>query len=172
TADPAAAPRPLPDLVEARVTRVLDGERIEVVLGGQPTRVRYLGVDAPVGAGCHAAESTRANAALVEGKSVWLEPEGAADPLGTLPRDAWVDDGAGGRILVALRLAEQGAVRPDPRDANPRYAEPIVAASDAARASGAGLWGACEGAAVDPPAPVGRAFAAGSWQVRTEGSIP
>lgn len=142
---------PNSELVETRVIRVLDGERIEVDLGGERARVRYLGVNAPIGGSCYAAEATRANAALVEGGTVWLERQTSDDdPLGTLLRDVWVADPGGERALVALLLAEQGAVRPDPKEPDLRHADPIAAAAAAAREGEEGLWGACADRAAAP----------------------
>lgn len=147
------------ELVEVLVVRVLDGERIEVDLGGERARVRYLGVNAPIGGSCYAAEATRINAALVESETVWLERQTSEDdPLGTLLRDVWVADPGGERALVALLLAEQGAVRPDPKEPDLRHADPIAAAAAAAREAEEGLWGAACADRAAAPEPLLRAI--------------
>ena len=123
-----AAPAAEPDLLEATVVAVLDGSRLTVDVGGQQETVQYLGVQAPIGDACFAAEATTANSALVEGKQVWLERQAtdrAAD--GALLRDVWIADANGDRALVAARLLETGAGTPAP-DAT-RHQIPGLAAS-------------------------------------------
>ena len=62
----------------AQVLRVVDGDTIRVRLDGRTERVRYIGVDTPesVKPGtpvqCFAKRASRANAALVAGRSVKL----------------------------------------------------------------------------------------------------
>ena len=167
----AAGESAAPELASAIVTGIVDGERIDVALGEArtPVRVHYLGVDAPTGDRCYAAEATAANAALVEGATVWLERQRSdADVVGGLLRDVWIDDGQGGRTLVAARLAAEGAVRANPDGGNVRYAGWIAAAAAAAEAEGLGLWGACPSAAAEEPvaAAVVRPFALGPWWTR------
>jgi endonuclease YncB( thermonuclease family) len=139
-----AAPAAAPDLLEATVVAVLDGSRLTVDLGGQQETVQYLGLQAPTGDACFAAEATTANSALVEGEHVWLEREATdRDADGTLMRDVWIADANGNRALVAARLLETGAGTPAPAPPDTRYQAWLQAASALARTNGAGLWGAC-----------------------------
>ncbi len=62
-----------PEAIEATVVEVIDGETIAIEKDGVRQTVRYLGVDVPTGDACYAAESTDANRALVEGKTVRIE---------------------------------------------------------------------------------------------------
>lgn len=59
--------------VTARVTRVIDGDTIDVEISGQTYRVRYVGVNTPERDEECYAEAVAANAALVEGRTVRLE---------------------------------------------------------------------------------------------------
>src|SRR5215213_4645788 len=139
-----AAPAVDPKLLEATVSAVLDGARVTVDVGGQEETVQYLGVQAPVGEACFAAEATTANSALVDGKQVWLERQATdrgAD--GALLRDVWIADADGDRVLVAARLLETGAGTPAPAPPDTRYQAWLQAAAALARTNGAGLWGAC-----------------------------
>ena len=73
--------------------RAIDGETIEVRVGDQVETVRYIGVRPPVihhptkGADYYRQQATAANAALVEGQEVTLQP-------GAVPRDS------AGRLLA------------------------------------------------------------------------
>ena len=135
---------PAPEMVEATVVDVLDGERLAVELNGERTELRYLGIDAPNGEACYADEAGAINAELVEGQTVWLERERSnEDDAGQLLRDVWVAGADGERLLVAARLVEQGAAVPEPDAPNTRYAGWLAAAATSAQANGAGLWGAC-----------------------------
>jgi endonuclease YncB( thermonuclease family) len=139
-----AAPAAAPELLEATVVSVLDGSRLTVDVGGQQETVQYLGLQAPTGDACFAAEATSANSALVEGEQVWLERQAtdrAAD--GALMRDVWIADANGDRALVVARLLETGAGTPVPVPPDTRYQAWLQAAAALARTNGAGLWGAC-----------------------------
>jgi endonuclease YncB( thermonuclease family) len=139
-----ATPAAAPELLEATVVAVLDGSRLTVDVGGQQETVQYLGLQAPTGDACFAAEATTANSALVEGEQVWLERQAtdrAAD--GALLRDVWIADANGDGALVVSRLLETGAGTPVRAPPDTRYQAWLQAAAALARTNGAGLWGAC-----------------------------
>jgi endonuclease YncB( thermonuclease family) len=139
-----AVPAAAPDLLEAAVVAVLDGSRLTLDVGGQQETVRYLGIQAPAGDACFAADATTASTALVEGEHVWLEREATdRDADGALLRDVWIVDANGNRALVAARLLETGAGTPAPAPPDTRYQAWLQAAAALARTNGAGLWGAC-----------------------------
>ena len=74
--------------VPARVSRVVNGDTIEVEVDGEAHRVRYIGVDAPERdwPEYHSA-ATDLNLGLLEGESICLEPdENDKDPHGSLLR--------------------------------------------------------------------------------------
>lgn len=145
-----AGPAAAPELVEATVTDVLDGARIAVAVDGGSAQVRYLGIVAPIGEACFAADATAANAQLVAGQQVWLERE-ATDrgDDGAYLRDVWITNPDGSRALVSARLLEAGAAVPAPQPPDTRYEAWHMASGALGRSNGAGLWAACPA----PPAP-------------------
>ena len=88
----------------ARVTRVIDGDTIEVLLNGKPERIRYLQLNTPERDEPCFAESTRANEDLVAGKTVRLVADTElVDRYDRLLRFIYV-----GEVLVNRVLVEQG----------------------------------------------------------------
>lgn len=86
--------------VQTRVTKVLDGNTIEVELNGKMLQVRYLGVDLPASAG----EGNDFNRRLVEGQTVRLVKDGPdVDREGHLLRYVLLGD-----QLVSYVLVRQG----------------------------------------------------------------
>jgi micrococcal nuclease len=75
-------------LTQATVLRVIDGDTLELV-GGE--RVRLIGVDAPEPGRPGALEATHFVRERVEGRTVWLEADGAnRDRFGRLRRYVWL----------------------------------------------------------------------------------
>jgi micrococcal nuclease len=147
----------LPDLLAVRlfsrdsegvVLRVVDGDTIEVDLGGRTETVRYIGVDTPetkhptAGVECFGPEAAERNRTLVEGRRVRLVRDVSdRDPYGRLLRYVYLEDGTFvNEALVEEGYAEAVAFPPDTR-----FAAKLDAAEDRARAAGRGLWGVCHG---------------------------
>ena len=132
--------------LRAHVTRVVDGDTVEVRLrGGGEEDVRYIGVDTPetVKPGtpvqCFGPAASSFNHALVEGHDVRLVvgPE-ARDIYGRLL--AWVYLGP---RFVNAELLRRGLARTLAIPPNTRYAERFARIEKAAALRGRGLWGAC-----------------------------
>ena len=88
----------------AQVTRVIDGDTIDVLLDGKTVRIRYLQMNTPERDEPCFRESTQANADLVAGQAVRLVPDKElVDPFGRLLRFVYVGD-----IMVERELVEQG----------------------------------------------------------------
>jgi len=92
------------------VTRVIDGDTIEVNIGGTMHRVRYIGIDTPEpddkrAEYCALAqEATKYNRQLVEGENVRLEKDvSEIDKYGRLLRYVYADD-----IFINAELVRQG----------------------------------------------------------------
>jgi endonuclease YncB( thermonuclease family) len=139
--------RPTGPTETATVIRVVDGDTIVVRLGGRDRRLRYIGMDTPetkkpdTPVQWMGPEASRANAALVEGRSVILEKDvSETDRFGRLLRYVWLVDGDRW-TLVDIELVGRGfaQVETDPPDV--KYADRFVAAQRAARDAGIGLWG-------------------------------
>jgi len=102
---PTAAPTLPPGAAETGlVTRVVDGDTIDVMLNGVNTRIRYLQMNTPERDQPCFAASSKANADLVAGKTVRLVPDTElVDRYDRLLRFVYVDD-----VLVNRALVEQG----------------------------------------------------------------
>jgi micrococcal nuclease len=126
----------------AIVTRVVDGDTIEVRIAGRTLRVRYIGINAPGPNSWMSAEATRANATLVAGREVHLETDVSdTDQYGRLLRYIWLQRSDGwmlvNRELVALGVAQVATYPPDVK-----YIDNVLLpAQDEARTNALGLWG-------------------------------
>jgi micrococcal nuclease len=134
-----------PAAVTVVVTRVVDGDTVEVLIDGEVEDVRLIGVDTPetVKPGepvqCFGPQASRFAHALLEGRRVRLV-FGAErrDPYDRLLAYAYLDGGFVNATLVRRGLARTLTIPPNDRFA-PRLQRLEM---DAARA-GRGLWGAC-----------------------------
>lgn len=151
-----ACDRGTPDTAPDRATivRIVDGDTIDIEIGGRDERVRLTGVDTPEVA--HDAWGDRpANPAECFGDDATafttsLIPPGAEVRLerDVVPRDDY------GRLLAYVyradddlfvnhELVRRGYARPLTIAPNDTHAELFVDAAHAAQADGVGLWSAC-----------------------------
>jgi micrococcal nuclease len=127
------------------VTRVVDGDTVEVELDGAEEDVRYIGVDTPETVkpgepvGCFGPQASAFNHRLVEGKRVRLV-FGAErrDVYGRLLAYVYLD----GRFVNA-ELVRRGLARTLTIPPNDRFAGELKRLEIAAARAGRGLWGAC-----------------------------
>ncbi|MCP4087797.1 MAG: thermonuclease [Actinomycetia bacterium] len=138
----------------AVVDRVVDGDTLVLVLGGEPERVRLIGIDTPESVAetrpnqCFGVEaSLRMSELLPEGTEVWITRDvEARDQYGRLL--AYVhrtsDD-----LFVNLAMVEEGYAGVFTFPPNVTYADLFVEAAARAREADLGLWGACGGPDVD-----------------------
>ena len=136
----------------ARVTRVIDGDTIDLSSGA---RVRLLQIDTPEpGTGeCYSRAAGRElRRMLPVGASVVLEADprlDRADAYGRLLR--YVRRGG---VNVNLELVRRGAATVwFYRGERGRYAGRLLSAGRSARSAGRGIWGACPGAVWNPLGP-------------------
>jgi len=152
TAQGMDAPARPADAFAVTVSSVWDGDTLrahvaapdDVIATTDDVRIRLIGIDTPEvsdPAECWGAEATAHLRALApEGEVLWASFD--VDPLDRYERYLlylWTEDGrfVNGE-LVAAGDAETLTVEP-----NDEYAALFAAAEQAARASGAGRWGAC-----------------------------
>jgi micrococcal nuclease len=129
---------PTPAMTEARVTRIIDGDTIEVEIGGFVFGLRYIGIDCPEPGQPHGDQATQANRQLVEGKTVLLEKDiSDADGEGRLLRYVHVGEIFVNAELVRLGYATASTYPPDVRYSD-LFAQLAMEAKEAAR----GLWAA------------------------------
>ena len=143
----AAAPTASP-AEPARIVTVVDGDTVEVEVGGRTERVRLLGIDTPETVdpdrpvGCFGPEASARTAELLpDGTEVQLQRDvEGRDQFGRLL--AYVfradDDTFVNEVLVTEGFAEVLVIEP-----NGAYADRLRDAESSARAAGAGLWGSC-----------------------------
>jgi micrococcal nuclease len=133
----------------ASVVRVVDGDTVEVRIGGREETVRLIGIDTPETVDprspveCFGEEaSDRAKALLPVGTEVRLvadvEPRDRYDRLLAY---VYRDDGT----FVNLALVEDGYASVLTYPPNVAHASEFTAAAARAREGGRGLWGACGG---------------------------
>jgi micrococcal nuclease len=137
---------PEPASVRALVTRVVDGDTVEVRFDDREEDVRLIGVDTPetVKPGtpvqCFGPEASSFSHRLLEGRRVRLV-FGAErrDVYGRLLAYAYLD----GRMTNA-ELLRRGLARTLTIPPNDRFAERFARLETAAARDGRGLWGGCD----------------------------
>jgi endonuclease YncB( thermonuclease family) len=134
---------PASDLVEAQVTRVVDGDTIHVLIDGAEYRLRYIGIDTPetkhptLGVEPFGPEASQANSELVEGKTVWLEKDvSETDRYGRLLRYVYVDD-----LMVNEELLRRGLARVATFPPDVKYVDRFLEIQRAAQEGSLGMWG-------------------------------
>lgn len=139
---PASTPEPQPSAtatvlrVEARVTRVIDGDTIEVQIVDQTYCVCYLGSDAPEADQQGGSEAAEANRKLVEGQAVQLEKDVSdTDQGGCLLRYVYA-----GQLFVNAQVIDLGYAFPVTSPPDVRYAKLFLRRLHQARELERGLW--------------------------------
>jgi micrococcal nuclease len=134
-----------PRSASALVTRVVDGDTVEVRLGGEIEDVRYIGVDTPetvkpgAPVDCFGPQASSFNHNLVERRQVRLVFDAERrDQYERLLAYVYLGDRFVNAELVRRGLAETLTIPP-----NDRYAERLKRLEIAAARAGRGLWGAC-----------------------------
>jgi micrococcal nuclease len=132
--------------VAALVTRVVDGDTVEVSIGGRSEEVRYIGVDTPETVDpdepvqCFGPQSSAFNHRLVEDRRVELDFDAERrDKYGRLLAYVYLPDGR----LVEAMLARRGLARTLTIAPNDSKAALLERLSRAAARRGRGLWGGC-----------------------------
>lgn len=104
---PASSPEPAPVGEVGRVTRVIDGDTIDVLIDGKNTRIRYLQMNTPERDEPCYREATARNADLVAGKTVTLVSDvELVDRFDRWLRFVYVGDVSVSRALVEEGFAE------------------------------------------------------------------
>jgi micrococcal nuclease len=130
--------------VTAQVSRVIDGDTIEVTMDSKPYTVRYIGIDTPETVAPNTPvqwmgpEASAANKSLVEGKSVFLEKDvSETDKYGRLLRYVYVGD-----LFVNAELVKRGYAQVSTYPPDVKYQTLFSQAQQEARTAKRGLWGA------------------------------
>jgi len=143
--DPAGPGPGFADGAEAEVTRVVDGDTIEVELPAGEEDVRLIGVDTPetVKPGepvqCFGPEASAFTKDLLEGETVRLEfDRELRDVYDRLLAYVYVGD-----VFANAELIEGGFARTLEIEPNTSRAAELARLQQAAGRAGRGLWGAC-----------------------------
>jgi len=138
------------------VTRVIDGDTIEVNIAGTIYKVRYIGIDTPElddkrpEFGALAQEATRYNRQLVAGKTVRLEKDiSETDKYGRLLRYVYIGD-----IFVNAELVRQGLAWVKVYEPDTKYQDYLEELEAEARQAGRGIWAPTPPSAPAPPTQV------------------
>jgi micrococcal nuclease len=130
-------------VIKARVSKVIDGDTIEITYKGKNYRVRYIGIDTPESVHPNrpvepfGKEAAAKNKELVSGKEVYLIRDvSQTDKYGRLLRYVIADG-----IFVNYELVKQGYAYAVTYPPDVACAEAFLAAQRAAQAAGRGLWG-------------------------------
>lgn len=127
------------------MTRVIDGDTIDVIMEDRAERVRYIGVDTPdfnhdTGVvDCFANEALELNQTLVDGQSVILRRDiGGRDKYGRLLRYVYVGD-----TFVNQSLVRSGAGRAVYIEPDTTFYSELKDAESVAKEDHLGLWSVC-----------------------------
>ncbi len=145
---------PMGDTVTgARVSRVVDGDTVHVLLDGVDVTVRLIGIntpetvkpDSPVE--CFGPESSDFAKEVLSGRTVTLEfdaSQGLTDQYDRTLAYVWLEEPGGGLTLFNVTSLAGGYAYERQYGPTPyAWKDAFVAAERAARSSEAGLWGAC-----------------------------
>lgn len=135
-----------PDVVEAKVTRIRDGDTIEVEIGGVNEAVRFIGIDAPETGQCHADLATQQMRQWTEGQTVFLEADSSQDDRDAhnrLLRYVWTADS----VLLNAAQIEQGHAHEYTFRVVYKYESQFMQLEHVAHINGLGLWNpnTCDG---------------------------
>lgn len=166
----------LDDARPAELRAVLDGDSLEVTIGGKAAEIRMLGINTPEQAECWSAEAGDATARLVEGTSLEIADRGR-DRFGRLLGYVLAD---GEMVNLSLLLEGHGLAIATEH----AFRDEFLAAEESAYRAGRGMWGAgacgppagerlrIEQIEPDPPGPDDDPQTGEYLRIRNEGSSP
>ena len=136
--------------VNATMISVVDGDTIDVAVGGHRERVRLIGIDTPetkkpnTPVQCYGPEATAFTKSLLHKDApLHLERDVVArDDFGRMLAYVYIaDDGQ----FVNMTIVRQGYARPLTIRPNAAHADEFVAAANTAEREHIGLWARCTG---------------------------
>lgn len=136
--------------IKAVVTRVVDGDTVEISLDGQAQKLRYIGINTPETVDprrpvqCFGKEASNENKKLVEGREVYLDKDvSETDRYGRLLRFVYLKQPDGGVLFVNDYLVRQGFAEASTFPPDVKMSEQFKEAQEEARVNNRGLWGKC-----------------------------
>lgn len=138
------------------VTKVVDGDTIEVSHGNEVFKVRYIGVDTPetvkpnTPVQCFGKKASDFNKELVLNKKVKLEKDVSdEDRYGRKLRYVYLDEGENSGRMVNEILVQEGYARLDTFPPDVKYSKKFQTEESLARENDRGLWSECKTNKVD-----------------------
>jgi micrococcal nuclease len=136
--------------LSAQVTHVVDGDTIDVSIGGDDDTVRYIGIDTPetVKPGtpvqCGGPRAHEVNERLVDGRTVTLRFDSERrDVYGRLLAYVYLPRPGRRPLFVNAELARRGLARTLTIPPNDSFAALFDRLATRAGVRGRGLWGSC-----------------------------
>jgi len=133
------------------VTKVVDGDTIEVKSGGLLYKVRLIGIDTPETVdprrpvGCFGKKASAETKRLVEGKEVTLTKDiSDVDKYNRLLRYVFLPISDGENLFINDYLVRQGFAKSLTYPPDVKYNERFIEAEREARENLRGLWGECK----------------------------
>lgn len=137
-----------PTTATAPVVNVVDGDTMDVLLDGQKTRLRLIGVDTPETVDlrkpvqCYGPEASKRAHQLLDGQTVKVTTDpsqGDKDKYGRKLAYVWLPDGRN----YAETMIHDGYAREYTYDKAYQYKSAFQKAQADAQSKNVGLWGAC-----------------------------
>lgn len=133
-----------------KVTKVVDGDTVEVEIEGVKKKLRYIGVNTPETVDprrvvqCFGKEASNENKRLVEGKNIYLEKDvSETDKFNRLLRYIYLKLDDGSLLFVNDYLVRQGFANASEYPPDIKYSDRFREAEREARENKRGLWGKC-----------------------------
>jgi len=156
TPSPAPAAPSVAQRTMATVVKVIDGDTIEVDIGGKLCKVRYIGISSPkifhpsYSEEPYGGEAYVRNKELVEGKAVELERDVLdTDEQGNLLRYVYVDG-----LFVNAELVRLGYARSEVSSPNTKYQSLLSQLEAEAKEAHCGFWATSPPVTMPPPQPL------------------
>ncbi len=135
---------------EYLVTKVIDGDTIEVSSDGVSQKIRYIGVNTPETVKpnspveCFGKEASAYNKSLVEGKKVTFEKDvSETDRYNRTLRYVYVKDSDGNSVMVNKKLVDEGYAYSSTFPPDVKYQQVFTQSEQDARKVNRGLWAKC-----------------------------
>lgn len=159
-----------PRLHEAKVTRVIDGDTVEILMAGKKESIRLIGVDTPEtkhptkGVQPYGPEASAFTKKNLDGKTVWVEFDvQERDKYQRLLGYIWTSQDTKNKAnMFNYRLVSEGYAQLATFPPNVRYVELFKAGQTEARENNRGLWGLKQPSPTTPKAPSKKAFYVGN----------
>lgn len=139
-----------PGLSKFLVSKVIDGDTIEVKIDGSVAKIRLIGIDTPEtvdprrAIGCYGKKASDETKRLLQGKEVTLTKDiSEVDKYNRLLRYVFLPLADGENLFVNDYLIRQGFAKASTYPPDVKYSERFMQAEKEARENLRGLWGEC-----------------------------